>query len=69
MVSMYHRLLTWDIVKAPRATRIAEQLLAPVLGKSLVIYARRPLATGTATDSIDGSRPSENKKEHADVAT
>lgn len=41
-VSLYHRLLTWDIVKAPRTTRIAERLLAPVLGKSLVVYARRP---------------------------
>ena len=41
-VSLYHRLLTWDIVKAPLITRLAERLLAPVLGKSLVLYARRP---------------------------
>lgn len=44
LVSLYHRLLTWDIVKAPRTTRLAERLLAPVLGKSLVVYARRPVA-------------------------
>jgi len=68
VVSTYHRLLTWDIVKAPRATRIAEQLLAPVLGKSLVIYARRPLVTGAASDSRDGSNRLK-KREHADVAT
>jgi len=47
LVSLYHRLLTWDIVKAPRTTRAAERLLAPVLGKSLVVYARRPLSAGT----------------------
>ncbi len=49
LVSLYHRLLTWDIVKAPRTTRIAERLLAPVLGKSLVVYARRPVAASSGT--------------------
>jgi len=44
LVSLYHRLLAWDIVKAPRTTRVVERLLAPVLGKSLVVYARRPVA-------------------------
>jgi SAM-dependent methyltransferase len=38
LVAAYHRLLVWDIVKGPRATRIAERLLRPVLGKSLVMY-------------------------------
>ena len=42
IVSLFHRFLTWDIVKTPRITRLAERALAPVLGKSLVIYARRP---------------------------
>jgi SAM-dependent methyltransferase len=41
-VKAYLRLLTWDIVKAPRLTRTAERLLNPVLGKSLVVYADRP---------------------------
>ena len=47
LVRWYHRFLTWDIVQAPRTTRVIERLLAPVLGKSLVIYARRP---GTVAD-------------------
>ncbi len=42
LVRGYHRLLVWDIMKKPRATRWAEQLLNPVLGKSLVVYLRKP---------------------------
>ena len=43
VVKAYLKLLTWDIVKAPRVTRAAERVLNPVLGKSLVIYADRPM--------------------------
>ena len=42
LVKAYHRLLVWDMTKAPRLTRTAERLLDPVLGKSLVIYLRKP---------------------------
>ena len=42
LVRAYHRLLVWDIVRAPRLTRTAERLLNPVLGKSLVVYCRKP---------------------------
>ena len=38
----YHRLLVWDIMSAPKVTRLADQVLNPVLGKSLVVYATRP---------------------------
>jgi SAM-dependent methyltransferase len=41
-VRAYHRLLVWDIMKRPRATRLAERLLDPVIGKSLVLYFRKP---------------------------
>jgi SAM-dependent methyltransferase len=41
LVAAYHRLLVWDIVKAPRVTRTAERILGPVLGKSLVVYFER----------------------------
>ena len=34
----YRRFLEWDIVRQPRSTRIAERVLSPVLGKSLVLY-------------------------------
>jgi SAM-dependent methyltransferase len=43
LVHAYHRLLVHDIVRAPAYTRIPERMLAPVLGKSLVIYARKPV--------------------------
>jgi SAM-dependent methyltransferase len=39
----YHRLLVWDIMKRPAATRIAERLLNPVIGKSLVVYAEKAI--------------------------
>lgn len=38
----YHRLLVWDMMKRPRLTVTAERLLNPVLGKSLVLYLRKP---------------------------
>jgi SAM-dependent methyltransferase len=38
----YHRLLVWDIMKRPRVTRLAEQAMNPLIGKSLVIYAEKP---------------------------
>ncbi|MET0143248.1 MAG: class I SAM-dependent methyltransferase [Ilumatobacteraceae bacterium] len=42
-VSCYRRFLEWDIVEQPRSTRLAERVLSPVLGKSLVLYAvKRP---------------------------
>jgi SAM-dependent methyltransferase len=41
-VAAYRKVLEWDIVKAPRVTRWTERSLNPVLGKSLVVYARKP---------------------------
>jgi SAM-dependent methyltransferase len=38
----YHRLLVWDITRRPAATRLAESMLNPLIGKSLVVYARKP---------------------------
>lgn len=42
LVQQYHRLLVWDMMSAPTLTRTAEKLLNPVLGKSVVLYARKP---------------------------
>jgi SAM-dependent methyltransferase len=42
----YHRLLVWDIMKRPAATRIAERALNPVIGKSLVVYSVKKIAAG-----------------------
>jgi SAM-dependent methyltransferase len=43
-VQAYHRLLVRDIVEAPRSTRTADRVLTPMIGKSLVVYARKPEA-------------------------
>ena len=45
VVRAYHRLLVWDIMKRPRTTRYAEAVLNPLIGKSLVVYLRKPDAT------------------------
>jgi len=42
MVQAYHRLLVWDITRAPHLTRVADRLLNPLLGKSLVVYLEKP---------------------------
>ena len=38
----YHRLLVWDIMRRPWITRVAERLLDPAIGKSLVLYFVKP---------------------------
>jgi len=42
LVRAYHRLLVWDLMAKPRLTRVVERLLDPILGKSLVVYLRKP---------------------------
>ena len=42
LVRAYHRLLVWDITRAPRLTRVADRVLNPLLGKSLVVYLEKP---------------------------
>ena len=42
LVKTYHRLLVWDITTKSRITRWPEAMLNPLLGKSLVVYARKP---------------------------
>jgi ubiquinone/menaquinone biosynthesis C-methylase UbiE len=42
LAKAYHELLVWDIMKRPPITRLAEQLLNPVIGKSVVLYVRKP---------------------------
>src|SRR5438270_11812493 len=47
LVRAYLRVLVWDIERAPKLTRWTERLLNPVLGKSLVVYARTPSSRRT----------------------
>jgi len=45
LVRAYHQLLVWDITQTQpmgMLTRLAEKVLDPVLGKSLIVYARKP---------------------------
>lgn len=42
LVRAYHRLLVWDMMKAPAATRLAERALDPLIGKSVALYFSRP---------------------------
>ncbi len=42
LVSAYHRMLVWDIMRKPAITQRAEQALNPLIGKSLVVYAVKP---------------------------
>ena len=41
-VEAYHKVLVWDIVKAPFVTRTADRVLSPFIGKSLVLYLTKP---------------------------
>jgi SAM-dependent methyltransferase len=50
---LYHRLLVWDLMARPRLTRITERLLNPLIGKSLVVYARKPV---TAAAPVERAR-------------
>lgn len=45
LVKAYLKLLTWDIVKRPLVLQVAEKVLQPLMGKSLIVYARKPLRT------------------------
>ena len=40
-VNLYHRFLTWDIMKKPPAIHLLDKMLNPILGKSLVMYFKK----------------------------
>ncbi|WP_054811414.1 class I SAM-dependent methyltransferase [Nocardia arizonensis] len=42
LVKAYHRLLVWDMMGRPRATRLAETMLDPLVGKSVALYFTKP---------------------------
>jgi len=44
LAKAYHRLLVWEIMKQPRVLRLAGRVLDPVIGKSMVLYFRKPAA-------------------------
>lgn len=47
LAKAYHRVLVWDIMKRPLATRLAERVMNPLIGKSVVVYFAKPAAPST----------------------
>ncbi len=46
LAKAYHQLLVWDIMKRPLVTRLAERVLNPLIGKSVVVYFTKPSRPG-----------------------
>ncbi|MGY1822123.1 class I SAM-dependent methyltransferase [Geodermatophilus sp. SYSU D00079] len=55
-VRAYHRLLVWDLTQRPWVTRTAERLLDPLLGKSLVVYADKPVTGADEPSAAPAAR-------------
>ncbi|EHI10682.1 class I SAM-dependent methyltransferase [Mycolicibacterium thermoresistibile] len=45
-VRAYHQLLVWDMVRRPWVTRWAEEMLNPLIGKSVALYFDKPEVAG-----------------------
>lgn len=41
LVTRYRKLLEWEIVQQPTSMKVAERVLAPVLGKSFIVYGTK----------------------------
>jgi ubiquinone/menaquinone biosynthesis C-methylase UbiE len=53
LVRQYHRLLVWDMMKAPWLTRRLERALNPFLGKSVAMYFRKaPIGSGASESGL-----------------
>jgi SAM-dependent methyltransferase len=46
LAKAYHKVLVWDIMRKPALTRLADQALNPLLGKSIVIYVNKHAQLG-----------------------
>jgi hypothetical protein len=44
VVKAYHRLLVWEIMHKPLILRLAERIISPLIGKSIVVYLVKPTA-------------------------
>jgi ubiquinone/menaquinone biosynthesis C-methylase UbiE len=42
LAKAYHKLLVWEIMKQPRSLQLAGKVLDPLIGKSMVLYLRKP---------------------------
>jgi SAM-dependent methyltransferase len=50
-VVAYHKLLVWDLMRRPKVTRLAESLLNPLMGKSVVMYFSKCSTARCRTES------------------
>jgi SAM-dependent methyltransferase len=50
LASAYHKLLVWDIMRKPAITQLTDRALNPLIGKSLVVYATKPVAAARRPD-------------------
>jgi SAM-dependent methyltransferase len=51
LAKAYHRLLVWEIIENPKALQLAGKVLDPLIGKSMVLYFRKPgAADGERTE-------------------
>ncbi|WP_300678874.1 class I SAM-dependent methyltransferase [Nocardioides sp.] len=42
MAKAYHKLLVWQIMKNPKVLQLADKVLDPMIGKSMVLYFTKP---------------------------
>lgn len=45
VVTAYHKLLVWDLMRRPKVTQLAETVLNPLVGKSVAMYFTKPRPT------------------------
>ena len=50
LASAYHKLLVWDIMRKPTITQLTDRALNPLIGKSLVVYATKPVVAARQPD-------------------
>jgi SAM-dependent methyltransferase len=48
LVKKYREFLEWDIMTQPRSMQVAERALSPLMGKSFVVYSRKPITVGAS---------------------
>ena len=48
LAKAYHKLLVWEIMKQPKVLQLAGKVLDPLIGKSLVLYFRKPTSADGA---------------------
>lgn len=51
LIKAYHKLLVWDMMDNPGLTRLAEKIMNPLIGKSVVMYFRKPDATAATSSA------------------